>query len=602
MKLDRSTAVFHTTTWLRCFRLLPLLVVVGATALSSAARGQTNIGVAARTIAATQQWIVFTADERRQAGAPGGCDLNGDGDCRDLVPYVYDTVAGTTTHLDLAVRSFQVAGQFAAFAVDEHRSGNQDLNGDGDTHDVVLFVYDLTTAAGGTGTATNTGWAVRSYQMDALHVVFTTPEGRQRAHLNADGDERDRVVQVFNLNTSTVTNTGLAADFFDFAGGDWISIHVSERRQGYTVLNGDFDTADTVLFLFQISTHTIINTGRAVFASQVSPEACIFTVPERAQHHTDLNGDGDTADRVVEVYVFATATLYTPDLPASRFNLAVGHNWAAFSVRERAQGGPGVGTDLNGDGDVDDEVLHVLNLADGTVANLATDGHYLKVVDVDNDGVDDFVVFLSSESADGVDYNLDGDQIDSVVRAYDLSAATFTSIASATNDWRPRMSSIGRRTYGVKYYDIVGSRVVLLTGESSQGGTDLNLDGDTADWVVQVFDLNTKTLTSTGLAAQHYEARGNLIGIATVESKQGLTDLNLDGDTSDSVASVYDLSGGLPGTTTTFPIAIRRSSRLFQNLAVGDAFVAYRASEPHQGSTDLNGDGDTSDMVAGFVP
>ena len=566
--LGRPTALPRTAISPRWWRVL-LCLVLAATTLSSPARGQTNIGVAARAIAATQQWIVFTADERRQAGAPAGCDLNGDGDCSDLVPYVYDTVAGTKTHLNLAVRSFQVAGNFAAFAVDEGASGDQDLNGDGDTHDVVLYVYDLTTAAGGTGTATNTGWAVRDYQMDALHVVFTTSESSQQAHLNLDGDERDRVVMVWDLIGNTLAaNTGLAADYFDFAG-DWISIHVSEARQGYTVLNGDFDTGDDVLFLFQISTHTTINTGRAVFASRVSPEACIFTVPERHQARTDLNGDGDISDRVVEVYVFATATLYTPNLPASRFNLAVGHTWAAFGVRERDQGP--LGTDLNGDGDVNDEVLHVLNLADGTVTNLATQGEYLKVVDVDNSGTDDFVVFVGSTG----------------VRAYNLSSATFADIAPAVHDWRRRTESIGLRTFGVKYYDIAGSRVVLLS---------------VGDRVVKVFDLSTNTLTSTGLAADHYEARGNLIGIGTVESRQGPTDLNADGDTFDVVVSIYDMSGGLPGTTTTLPIAIHKSSRLYQNLAVGDTFVAYRASEGLQGSTDLNSDGDTSDMVAGFGP
>ncbi len=61
------------------------------------------------------------------------------------------------------------------------------------------------------------------------------------------------------------------------------------------------------------------------------------------------------------------------------------------------------------------------------------------------------------------------------------------------------------------------------------------------------------------------------------------------------------MSGGLPGVTTAVPIAVARTLRLRQSLAAGPTVVAYRASERAWGRTDLNGDGDISDSVVGYV-
>lgn len=568
-------------------------------AIAAASWALTNVGIPATQIAATERWVVFLGDERAQRGAPGGCDLNGDGDCNDQVPFIRDTVTGSTTRLQFSADDFKVAGHFAAFAVDEFDSGNQDLNGDGNTSDRVLFVYDLTTATGGIGTATNTRQAMAHYEMDAQHVVFTTPEGRQGADLNGDGDRTDRVIQAWDLAASRLVNTGLAGDFFDFVG-DRIAVHVSESQQGNTDLNGDGDTTDDVLHLYQFSTNTAINLGVAVTGSRISSEACIFTVSERGQGQTDLNGNGNLDQNVVQAYVFATSTLYTPNIAARGTALAVGHTHAAFAARETGQG-----MDLNGDGDLFDDVLHILDLRTGTVTNVGTSNQgksvaFRDIVDFDGDNVDDVVVFVTSETYDGfTDYNGDGDTHDLILRTYDLSSGTITNIASTIRDWKRRTESLGVGIFGQKYFDVSGSRVVFLTRE--EGKTDLNMDGDMGDAVVQVYDLATKTLVSTDIAGDHYEARGDLIGISSRESSQANVDQNGDGDTFDWVLNIYNMAGGLPGVRTAVPIAIAPTSRLQESLAVGGGFVAYRASESAQGQTDLNGDGDRSDKVVGYA-
>lgn len=171
----------------------------------------------------------------------------------------------TTSHLEFAARTFKVAGNFAAFAISESASGKQDLNGDAGVGDVVLFVYDLTTATGGTVTPTNTGQAIGNYEMDDQHVIFTTREKAQHADLNGDGDTTDKVLQRWDLSAKRLSNTGLAGDIFAFAG-DWIAMHVSEKQQKKTDLNGDGDASDEVLHLSQISSPTTITVGPTLVA------------------------------------------------------------------------------------------------------------------------------------------------------------------------------------------------------------------------------------------------------------------------------------------------------------------------------------------------
>ena len=64
------------------------------------------------------------------------------GDLSDRVLFVHDPVRRRTINLGLAVALLEVAGSRVAFNVPENAQGNTDLNGDGDTGDVVLFTYD----------------------------------------------------------------------------------------------------------------------------------------------------------------------------------------------------------------------------------------------------------------------------------------------------------------------------------------------------------------------------------------------------------------------------------------------------------------------------
>ena len=466
-----------------------------------------------------------------------------------------------------------MAGTHAALAVLENRSARQDLNGDGDRSDTVLYVYDLLT-----GVATNTMQAMHrnKFEMDADNVVILTSEGAQRVDLNNDGDHGDHVVQVWNFATSTLTSTGYDATSFTFAA-DHIAISVGERRQGAGDLNGDSDQKDEILHLYRISTATTENLGYAIHRPdlrvKISEKALMFTVLEGRDGLGDLNGDGRKNDEVAKLFVFDSSTLYDLNLPTSARNMAVGNEIAALSVSEKEQGD----VDLNGDGDTKDDVVHVVDLATGAVTNLAAQGDLPAITGR-------AVVFRSIENAAGqVDLNSDGDRSDRVLRVYDNGAVTTLDSA---------------KRFRRRWYQIGGTRVVFVSKERRAGGVDKNDDGDVRDNIVQVYDIATATLTNSGLQAKAYVVGPDMVAVATIERKQGRIDFNGDGDTRRDIAlNVFHMP---TATVIPIPVAIQ-----WKSMAVADRYVAFAAREKTHFDQILNGDSDASDDVlfcAGPLP
>jgi hypothetical protein len=86
-----------------------------------------------------------------QSGEEDGVDLNGDGDTGDLVLHLYDATKKKVMNTKLAARDFVMGEratsacgdvQLTALRVPESAQGNTDLNGDGDTFDQVMAVHD----------------------------------------------------------------------------------------------------------------------------------------------------------------------------------------------------------------------------------------------------------------------------------------------------------------------------------------------------------------------------------------------------------------------------------------------------------------------------
>src|SRR5882672_11433868 len=66
-------------------------------------------------------------------------------------------------------------------------------------------------------------------------------------------------------------------------------------------LNGDGDATDTVVHLFQAG-QPVVNLGQAAVEVALSPAWIAALVSEHDQGGVDLDGDGDSADTVLQVH------------------------------------------------------------------------------------------------------------------------------------------------------------------------------------------------------------------------------------------------------------------------------------------------------------
>lgn len=447
-------------------------------------------------------------------------DLNGDGDALDVVLHVYDTTDDTVTNTRLAMDYFafplsRVQGGRVVWRVLEAGQGGSDLNGDGDALDSVLYLYD-----GTTGTATNVGLAASAdSRFDGRRVAFGVREAAEgNVDLNGDGDAVDTVLHVYDTATGTTTNVGLAAAAFQLDGSR-VAVSVVEFQQGRSDLNGDGDSSDSsVVHVHDLATAVTTNlalTGNAVLRG----DRLAVNVTEGNQGNTDLNGDGDAGDRVIHVHDLATGT--TSNVALAALPWAFDGERVALGVPESEQGN----SDRNGDGDSSDFVLHVYDLATRTTTNVGL----ATAFDVFLGG--GRVVLDVPEGSQGtMDLNGDGDVGDSVLHVYDVPGMA--------------ISNVGLAVSGVELFD--GSRAVFSVPE--EGNADLNGDGDLQDPVLHVYDVATGSTTNVGLAARFPQLDGSYVAMGVVEQWQGNTDLNGDGDTFDSVLHVYDVTSPVDST------------------------------------------------------
>ena len=437
-------------------------------------------------------WVAFLVPEEEK-------DLNGDRDTDDSVLHVVDIRTQQVTNLGLAVDPLltapggappvAISGNTLAVLVSEHDQGNKDLNGDGDAKDNVLEWVDLTSRR-----VTNTHLAGSEVHIDGNRIAVLTPERDQgNKDLNGDGDTDDEVLQIYDTATQQVWNSGLAATEIRLAG-DWAEADTPEAAQGNKDLNGDGDRADIVPQLVNLNTHEIVNTrlARGGFAA-LTPRLFAVGVDEAAQGKQDLNGNGDT----------------------------------------------------------DDQVLHVVDLATKETINTRWDA---------SDGIaasGALVAFVTNEQRQREDLNGDGDRFDSVAQLFELETRKVTNLKQDASG-------------GIA---VSAGHVAIVTDEEAQGNRDLNGDGDADDQVLQLYDLKRRALVNLRQAVSGEIVMNDTLLVYRVsEANQGNQDLNGDGDTSDKIATAYLLSSQQP-------IVLRQAST--DSLAASERAVAFLSPPAH---------------------
>ena len=520
----------------------------------------TNVGIdASLGFLLEGGFVAFRTSEARS----GNTDLNGDGDATDFVLHIYDTQSGVLRNTGLeASGGLNVNGTLLAWAVSESRQGMTDLNGDGDTNDYVVHLADMAS-----GTTKNLRFASASYAVDGNTLAFQVLESfHGMTDLNRDGDTMDAPLHLYDISTGTITNVGIDAGGGFEISGNRVAFGVHESRQGSSDLNGDGDATDVVMHLYDMTSRSSTNLRLATSSHgfHFDGDLLAFTVRESHNASADLNGDGDVNDLVLHVYEPSSNTLSSLGLAVSdRNDFQVDGGMIAFAVSEIAQG-----VDVNGDVDAFDEVIH---LYDGTITNL---GYAIEGFQLDAGhlafGVREFRQFV-------VDLNGDGDTADLVVHLHDAASGTTVNLMTDA-------------TLGFK----LDGDMLLAFGarEANQGGNDGNGDGDASDYTLYVFDISSGDLISLEAdpsgGLQQFQLAGPFVSFGVREFAQGMNDLNGDRDFNDIVLHYFDVGTGL-------------TTNLGHDVTLGhqlqDAKIAYAVTEARQGMTDLNGDGDALDVV-----
>jgi hypothetical protein len=391
---------------------------------------------------------------------------------------------------------------------------------------------------------------------------------------NGDGDAFDLVVFVVDLVSGTTRNTGLALSTASAplplaVRGRLAAFAASESSGGGRDLNGDGDADDDVVVVHDARDATTRILGLALAAGAqpvVEGELVAFAVGEAAQRGTDLDGDGSANGDVLHVYDGATKTSTNTRLSATSRTFLGGGRVARLVFEA---------LDENGDGDAFDMVLRVFDPATGLdlSSGLASDGGEPLAAD------GTWLVAVPELAQGAQDLNDDGDAFDRVLHVFDPRDGFVRNLGLVCS--APPCMVASRPASGRASFAIL----------ASESGFDLNADGDGLDQVAFTYDPRTDRLTNTGLAAvPPLVFVGTALGFLALEAGQGSelpdADLNGDGDLFDAVAFVTD---PFTGTSTNL-----RQDAL--DLRGSEDFLLLARAEGTSG-VDSNADGDLFDVI-----
>lgn len=460
-------------------------------------------------------YVAWTVYELNQ----GGVSLNGDTDAVDFVLHLADMATGTVTNFGLAASDPVIEGNTLGALVIENKQGMTDLNGDGDSGDGVLHLIDIPS-----GAVTNVGVdASARFVLDGNRAVFGTREASEgNADLNMDGDTSDTVLHAWD--GSTVTNLMHSSDLFEFQlEGDIVAFLVRESSEGNADLNGDSDALDKVLHVHDFTSGTTTNLGVALQGGtdfRLNGGLVAMAVSESFQA-TDLNGDLDAFDSVLHLHDTSSSPASVTNLGYAIQGFQLNNGRLAFGVSESEHDA----TDLNGDGDAADLVLHLYDVAGDTTQNLATDASFGFKLD------DEMLLGFGSTEASqgGADGNGDGDAADFNLYVFDISTGVLRNLAVDPSG-------------GLQTFQVDGKFVSFGVNEFAQGSVDFNNDGDFGDVVLHFFDATSGVSTNLELdVSSGHQLQAGTIAFVVSENKQNAADLNGDGDAGDLVLHVAKL-------------------------------------------------------------
>ena len=530
------------------------------------------------------------------------------------------------------IESLRTDGDWLAYRLSEAGQGNEDLNGDGDTSDAVAVRVNT-----------------KSRQIDVLGVAalelalvnetlfILVDEAADDVDWNGDMDKADRVLLYHAIG-------GPAPVFYDTVPDGLSSGLVSAAdRLLYPSATAPTAEMESNLFLAAVPvkgaapaapemvlTGTDPNTDGVSYSIHSEVSGLVFLVADESVDG-DLNGDGDGVDADVLAVVDAGAV--TPQIVSAALSLdtasapdavaleTAGEWLVAFLVDEASQGAnlnaPG---DFNplwqpvqcaglGDTDQTDSVLHWFQLTDlmsGTPAvntGLVGDDQAYAMID---QYVGTVTPEASEGSGDGCDLNFDGDFDDDVFRwvaasnpAADPLPPTQVPVLLAVRDDLPG------GTGGVLALEDTWVIVVDEADDSRNHDGDPSKDRDlvaayvpssSSSWNFDHGSQATTPVAATWMQPDVEDPTRFFAAVTEESLKLGNPSYpgNEDGDDDDSISTIPAVFFGnrleFPGIRVAVAPALS-GLRAKQNVAV------HRVSEADQGNSDINGDGDSNDLV-----
>jgi hypothetical protein len=483
--------------------------------------------------------VVVTLQDRLTGGfqplgapdgfAPGGAPLPGCG--------LSGTPEGRAIEMvsqgPFTLPALALEGHVAAFIELESGEGQCDENGDGDSTDGILRVFEV---PGGEVSGLTPPRALdpsplidgRSLAISNGRVFFRSSEAAMGIDLFPNDIQNDDVLEVLDTGLgSALTGPGREGPFGSVStlcpagaaatANGMVAFLRPESATGTAAcpggsLNGpgDTDVADQVVQLWP-GTGPVQNLGRAATAVALSSTYVAAIVSEAGQGDgggTDLNGDGDKQDGVAQVYPVKGGSWTSTNFAADSIQFC--GSVLALITPEASQGP--AGTDLNDDDDESDRVLQLYVPATGVLINT-----HQAAEEVVCD--DEIVAFRTSELAQG-NRDLQGGESPVppafVLQAWDLSRPECLSASPPAdclhNSHQSATPCLAEVCDPRSPYKVIGHTVKFLTNECEQRGTELNgcptggtdLNGDVPpaadDIVIQLFDITTPGITLLGTA------------------------------------------------------------------------------------------------------
>jgi|688.fasta_scaffold05949_2 hypothetical protein len=578
--------------------------------------------------------LFFLASEAT-TGA-GGTDFNGDGDKLDAIAVAVDTVANLETRLNVAALDGRWIGNELYLTVSEALDARDwSVPPDGDQTDTVLLHYSR---------ATN----VLTYidQLASNSLPQTVSVGTQlfytssTLHTGPGMSNLYRIAAAAPTTTDMVDTSDAVAELkVDILAQDEGLIFLGlDEAENARSLNSDADsTDDAVLALLngRIATGVIRNTEKALDddsgpfrakAVGTNDWQVGFLVSEAQQGNTNLNAPGsfapnwqpvqcvsdadtDTNDAVLHYLRFADWNANPVTDPVRNTGLvgenriAIANGFIATISKESDEGG----CDLNQDGDAFDEVVRWTQIVPDTdpilPITLATNIRALFDCPGGTHGLaelDSRFVISVSESDDDRDIDSDGDK--------DKNLLGWILPANSATPWDFTHGNSNTSFAGATWMteNRERSRLCAAYQESVNSEQINSSDTDTADSVPTFADLasaTTKIFPGVAIAVRADNAGiglGKNTGFYRVSESADNRDWNGDGDKSDYILFSTGITDGISRNLGILNNIARQAAQFDPESPSG---AAYLVDESQAGPTgaDLNGDGDTLDLVVRYL-